>query len=460
MACCGIGFHRLRTPSRTCWSPPASVGRVDMELAESEYFSRLDELYERPCWLEPQQGSHFSIRNLPYGIYSTYQDTQRRIGIAIENSVLDVSGGIGQGLFDVLHLSSDSLHAIRQPQLNAWAEQSQATHRSFRLHLLKLLTDSEYESRVRPHLIQRSSVTLHLPFHIGDYSDFFAGIHHAQTCGQIFRNSSELSPNYKQIPVGYHGRVSSIVPSGRPVRRPSGITRDGSDRGGVQFGTCTELDVEVELAAFIGHPSHGTPINAVDAESYIFGYVLMNDWSARDIQRYEAQPLGPFLGKSFATTISSWVVTSDALRPARCECSFDRDNVMPHLTEHPPHTSSFIDVDLTLSIIASGTEFVFSKTNGRYLYWSFRQMVAHHSSNGCPLIPGDLIGSGTISGPHAGSEGSFLEMSRNGTRDCVGQAIDGREVKRRWVLDHDEVIITGTCRPGIGFGECRGQVIP
>jgi fumarylacetoacetase len=308
-----------------------------------------------------------------------------------------------------------------------------------------------------------------LPAEIGDYTDFYASIHHATNVGSMFRPDNPLLPNYKWIPIGYHGRASSIVASGTHVQRPVGQTRDGND-GPPTFGPSRRLDYELEVGAFVGRGnSLGTPVAVDDAEEHLFGLCLVNDWSARDIQAWEYQPLGPFLAKSFATTISPWIVTLDALAPFRAPLAArpaDDPQPLPYLTS--PRVSDAGAFDIALEVYLSTArmrdagERPFCVSAGRFtdMYWTVSQLLAHHTSNGCNLRPGDLLASGTVSGPTKESRGCLLERAWRGTEPI---ALPSGET-RAFLQDGDEVTLRGSCeRPGrrrIGFGECVGRLVP
>jgi fumarylacetoacetase len=306
-----------------------------------------------------------------------------------------------------------------------------------------------------------------LPAEIGDYTDFYASVHHATNVGSMFRPDEPLLPNYRHLPVGYHGRASSIVPSGAPVVRPTGQSRpDGASEP--VFGPSRRLDYELEVGAFVGTGNAlGVPVPIADAERHLFGICLVNDWSARDMQQWEYQPLGPFLGKSFATTISPWIVTIEALEPFRSAAPARGEEdppLLPYLDAGASRERAGIDVGLevrlsTARMRAVGIEpHVLSRSSSRHLYWTFAQMVAHHTSNGCNLRPGDLIASGTVSGPTRESRGCLLELTWRGTQPVTLPS--GEE--RRFLEDGDEVTLRGWCERegfvGIGLGECVGRI--
>jgi fumarylacetoacetase len=340
---------------------------------------------------------------------------------------------------------------------------------SLRQTLIALLTDNaspEKRRAIEPLLIPATNARFAKPVAVGDYTDFYASIHHATNVGQLFRPDQPLLPNYKWIPIGYHGRASSLVISGTGIRRPSGQTKP-PQASAPNFGPTSQLDYELEVAAYIGAGSPlGEPIPISSADQHILGLSLLNDWSARDIQSWEYQPLGPFLGKSFATSISPFVVPIEALQPYRVAPDPRPEGdpkPLPYLTESTPNA-----IDLTVEVFlstasmreASQPPHRLSTGNLRDLYWTFPQMIAHHTSNGCNLIEGDLLASGTISGPHPGSQGCLLEITHRGANPI--QLPNGEQ--RTFLSDGDEVILRGFCEkpnyPRISFGECRGTVMP
>jgi fumarylacetoacetase len=317
-------------------------------------------------------------------------------------------------------------------------------------------------------LVPRAGMKMRLPATVGDYSDFYASIYHATNVGRMLRPDNPLLPNYRWIPVGYHGRASSLVVSGTEVRRPSGQAAPQGD-GPPSFGPSGSLDYELEVGVFLGPGNElGTPIPLAQAEGHLFGLCLVNDWSARDIQKWEYQPLGPFLSKSFATSLSPWVVTTEALAPFRVP-AFTRADEDPGPLDHLRHDEDRahggfdLRLEVTLSTAAMRREekppFVVSRSNLKDLYWTLAQMVAHHSSNGCNIRPGDLIASGTVSGPEKENRGCLLERTWRGTEPL--ELPSGEE--RRFLEDGDEVVLRGHCeRDGfarIGFGECRGVIV-
>jgi len=410
-------------------------------------------------WVESANQSHtdFPLQNLPYGVFGS----DARIGIAIGDSILDLRACAETGL---LHgLSHETTRACTTDSLNALFALGPDHWSPLRRRLTGLLeTASSQRPQVEPLLIPRASAVMHLPAQIGDYTDFFTSLHHATNVGNLFRPRNPLAPNYKHLPIGYHGRASSIVVSGSPVNRPAGQTQEG------QFGPTRALDYELEVGVFIGPGNRlGEPVPIHQARAHIFGLCLLNDWSARDLQAWESQPLGPFLAKSFATTISPWVVPLEALEPFRAP-AFSRPvgdpTPLPYL--HSPDDQARGGIDITVEVwLASqhmreigAPPLRISRGNFRDTYWTIAQMLTHHTSNGCNLRPGDLLGSGTVSGPTRDSLGCLLELTRRGTEPF--RLPTGEE--RRYLEDGDEVILLAYCeREGcvrIGFGDCRGTI--
>jgi fumarylacetoacetase len=337
-----------------------------------------------------------------------------------------------------------------------------------RARLTTLLHDAEYRHSVTPHLSPIAGAQMFLPVTIGDYTDFYASIYHATNVGKLFRPDNPLLPNYKYVPIGYHGRASSVVLSGTPVRRPNGQRKDPGAESPV-FGPSQALDYELEAGFFVGRGSSaGKPVPIGEAQSHIFGMCLVNDWSARDIQAWESQPLGPFLSKSFATTISPWVVTMEALAPFRVP-AFTRPSgdpqPLPYLDS--PWESAHGGIDLTLEVWLSSARMRAAglspvricRSNLSHLYWTLGQLLTHHASNGCNLRTGDLLASGTVSGPDDGQQGCLLETTRRGAAPIE---LPGSGT-RKFLEDGDEVVIRGYCdKDGfarIGFGECRSLVL-
>jgi fumarylacetoacetase len=392
-------------------------------------------------WVESanQPACDFPIQNLPYATFRRGSVTH--VGVAIGDQVLDVT------------------EALQIPSMRHLMAASKAERVSLRQRISQILSEVPAATA---HLVPMAEVELLLPCEIGDYTDFYASVHHATNVGSMFRPDNPLLPNYKWLPVGYHGRASSIVVSGTAVRRPWGQTADHPG-GPPSFAPTRRLDYELEVGAFLG-PGNimGEPIPPLQAGDHLFGVCLLNDWSARDIQAWEYQPLGPFLAKNFATSISPWVVTMEALEPFRRapEPRPPSDpQPLPHL-----RTGGEGAYDITLEVWLRSARMSepmrVSRSHFASLYWTLSQMVAHHASNGCPLKPGDLIGSGTVSGPEKENRGCLLEVTWRGAEPLE---LPTGEV-RKFLEDGDEVILRGWCEaPGyrrIGLGECRGKVLP
>ncbi|MDB6166805.1 MAG: fumarylacetoacetase [Lacunisphaera sp.] len=423
----------------------------------------------RHSWLESANAStaDFALQNLPYGIFRTAAQPDPRVGVAIGTQILDLAAAARAGLLPVTT-------ECRQPTLNALMALGAPAWSNLRSRLSELLgadtcPAGPLRGKTEACLVPMANAEMLLPAAIGDYTDFYATIFHATNVGSMFRPDQPLLPNYKWVPIGYHGRASSIVVGGTPVRRPYGQLRPADSPVPV-FGPCRNLDYELELGAFIGPGNPlGQPIPLAQAADQIFGVVLLNDWSARDIQTWEYQPLGPFLAKNFATTISPWVVTMEALAPFRAP-AFARPAGDPapllYLADAGDLASGGIDLTmevwlLTAKMRTSGAAPVrLSSGNFQKMYWTLAQLLTHHASNGCNLSPGDLLGSGTVSGETKGERGCLLELSWRGTEPIA--LPNGEE--RRFLEDGDEIILRahaerpGACR--IGFGECRGVVLP
>ncbi len=421
----------------------------------------------RLSWVASANGhTEFPIQNLPFGIFSMLGDKPRG-GVAIGDGILDISAALNAGLFS--GVARDAAEAAAGPELNPLLALPASARRALRQRLSDILAaNSDARGSASRLLHDAAACTLHLPAHVGDYTDFFAGIHHARKGGQISRPDNPLMPNYKYVPVAYHSRASSVRPSGEDVRRPNGQRRLPDDAAPT-FGPCRNLDYELELGVWIGHGNRqDEAIPIAEAAQHIAGFCLLNDWSARDIQSWESQPLGPFLGKSFRTSVSPWIITTEALEPFRIAQPARPDGdpaPLPHLLDVADQAHGALDIDCevflsTPAMRAAGIEpHRMCRSNTRELYWTVAQMVAHHASNGCNLRPGDLFGSGTVSGTDANSIGCLLEMTFGG-RDAITLA-NGET--RRYLQDDDEVIFRARCRRPdavtIGFGECRGKIM-
>ena len=443
----------------------------------------LDETHDsqRQSWVESANvaGSDFPIQNLPFGVFRRRDaGAKAGVGIAIGNRIVDVAGMRSEDLFaeEGVRLAanacaSDSLNSL----MTLGAGPRRALRRRVHAILREEASASDRQAASR-HLFARSDVDMLLPAVVGNYTDFYASIFHATNVGKLFRPDNPLLPNYKYIPIGYHGRASSLVPSGTPVRRPSGQTRDGNavpskvPNDDPKFGPTKSLDYELELGFFVGAGNTlGETILIDDAEEHIFGICLVNDWSARDIQAWEYQPLGPFLAKSFATSISPWVVTMEALAPFRT-AAFVRGEgdptPLPYLFGRNDQEQGGLNLCLEVSLLsvqmreAGIAPVVLGRSNFRDMYWTMAQMLTHHASNGCNLRAGDLLASGTVSGADKTARGCLLELTSRG-KDPVTLPTGEQ---RKFLEDGDEIILHGLCeRDGfrrIGLGSCRATIVP
>ena len=414
-------------------------------------------------WVASAQGHpDFPIQNLPLGVFSPLGGGPRG-GVAIGDRILDLAGASLAGLFE--GEAAGAAKAAAGPTLNPLMALGAGPRKALRLRLVELLQQGASDRAVaEPLLHAAAECALHLPAAIGDYTDFYAGIHHATNVGRLFRPDAPLLPNYKHVPIGYHGRASSVRPSGEPVRRPNGQRKLASEQV-PSFGPSRNLDYELELGVWIGPGNAlGEPIPVRQAAEHIFGLCLLNDWSARDIQTWEYQPLGPFLAKSFATTVSPWIVTAEALAPFRVAQPPRPPGdpaPLPYLMDQADQRAGAVDVRLEVLLAPPGEEPQRLSTGAATdLYWTLAQFVAHHTSGGCNLNPGDLLGSGTISAEAPDGWGSLLELTRGGKEPL---ALDAGGT-RRFLEDGDAVIFRGVCsREGfapIGFGECRAAILP
>jgi fumarylacetoacetase len=433
---------------------------------------QLDETHDPKVrsWLDcaNQPGCAFPIQNLPFGVFRRAGSLEPfRGGVAIGDQIIDLAALEKARLFG--SDAADGIRAGAQPGLNALMELGPRVWTALRRVLFAAMAQgSALEAGLRSCLVPQGDAIFSLPAHIGDYTDFYISIYHATAIGRMFRPDNPLLPNYKWIPIGYHGRSSSIGVSGQSFPRPQG-QRLVPGAAVPSVGPCKRLDYELEMGIFIGAGNAlGTPVPLADAEDHIFGMCLLNDWSARDLQAWEYQPLGPFLAKNFATTISPWLVTLQALAPFRVP--FVRPDgdpqPLPYLDSQRNREAGGIDIRLE-ALIQSSTmrdrgdpPQRLSATSFRHSYWTVAQLVAHHTVNGCNLRPGDLLGSGTQSGPTPGEAGSLVELSLGGTSTLR----IGKDEQRTFLEDGDTVIFRGWCeRPGavsIGFGEVAGQVLP
>jgi fumarylacetoacetase len=426
-------------------------------------------------WVESAQeaGTDFPLQNLPFGVFSRRTGrTTPCIGVAIGHSVLDLAAALRRGL--VTGLPNDVADACGEPTLNDLMSLGRDGARLVRAAVGRLLRSDTTEGRDAARhageiLVSQHAVDMRVPATIGDYTDFYASIAHATNVGSMFRPDNPLLPNYKYVPIGYHGRASSIVVSGTPVVRPCGQTRNDAAAPPV-FGPTRRLDYELEIGAFVGHGTTlGEPIAIDHAEDHLFGLCIVNDWSARDIQAWEYQPLGPFLAKNFATTISPWVVTLDALEPFRVAPTprpADDPAPLPYLTGEADRARGAFDLTLGVWITSarmreeSVPPMRLTRVSFTAMYWTMAQLVTHHASNGCNLRPGDLLASGTVSGDSKDARGSLLELAWRGTEPVTLPTGE----TRAFIEDGDEIIMRAIGeRDGyrrIGFGESRGIVGP
>lgn len=409
-------------------------------------------------WVEIDPLSDFSIQNLPFGIFST-SNLQPRVGVALGEYIIDLVALSQLGFFQPLLIDE---HVFEKDSLNAFMAMGKRVTRDVRNRISELFsTSNELKSHseyVQNCLVPQKQATMHMPIEVGDYTDFYSSIEHATNVGTMFRGKENaLMPNWLHLPVGYHGRASSIIPSGTNFHRPKGQQKPKEDEPPV-YGPSKLLDFELEMG-FITYPGKplGQSISTEEAEDYIFGMVLFNDWSARDIQKWEYVPLGPFLGKSFASTISPWIVTLDALQPFKVDGPTQDTKVLPYL-EFAGKKNYDIALEVALQP-EGGQENIICKSNHKYLYWNMAQQLAHHTVNGCNIRCGDIMASGTISGKSEDSYGSMLELSWRGSKPL--ELNDGST--RKFIEDGDSIILRGSCEKDgirVGFGEARGKVLP
>lgn len=406
-------------------------------------------------WLESANAPDcpFPLNNLPYGVFS-HSGNAPRCGVAIGDQILDATALEAAGLL----VLGDKPVLDRAEWNGVMALGPQAWQRLRTLLFGFLVEKSALKSQIADYLRPMAGATLHMPFRVAEFTDFYAGRNHAENVGTMFRGrENALPPNWLHIPIGYNGRASSVVVSGTDVRRPWGQLK-APDAEAPHFAPCQRFDFELEMGAIIGQPSaNGQPVSVAQADAMIFGYVLLNDWSARDIQAWEYQPLGPFQAKATATTISPWIVTREALEPFRCATPAREKPLLPYLHEPGPMLYN-IDLEVELTPRA-GTPSVITRGNYREMYYSAAQQLAHHTTSGCPMRVGDLLGSGTISGPDKDTRGSMLELSWGGKEPLT--LANG--MNRSFLEDHDRLTLRGQCRGDgyvIGFGECTGTVLP
>lgn len=407
-------------------------------------------------WLKVSSKSDFSIYNLPFGIFSTNKKN-KRIGVAIGDYVIDLHACNSLELFKDLNIES---HVFKNSFLNNFIELGKEITSKVREILQSELTnDNSLIKHNSNCIIPIDTVEMHLPVNIGDYTDFYSSIEHASNIGSMFRDpSNPLLPNWKHLPVGYHGRASSIIVSGKNIHRPKGQIMPLDSETPI-YSSSNRVDFELEMGYIIGkNSSLGSSISTTNAEDYIFGKVLFNDWSARDIQKWEYVPLGPFLGKSFASSISPWVVTMEALDPFRVAGPIQEPNVLDYLKFDGLKN---YDINLSVSITPedSNIESIVCNSNFKYMYWNMNQQIAHHTVNGCNLNVGDMMASGTISGHTKDSYGSMLELSWGGKNPI--ELKDGST--RTFINDMDTVIMKGYCEKNnirVGFGEVKSKILP
>ncbi|VVO26055.1 fumarylacetoacetase [Pseudomonas fluorescens] len=423
-------------------------------------------------WVASANGhADFPLQNLPLGVFSIKGGAPRS-GVAIGEHIFDLEAALDAGLFD--GAARTAVEATRGGQLNAFFDLGRSARVALRERLLELFAEGstlhgKIEAQGAKLLPLAVSCEMHLPAKINDYTDFYVGIEHAQNVGKLFRPDNPLLPNYKYVPIGYHGRASTIRPSGTDVRRPKGQTLPAG-QAEPTFGPCARLDYELELGIWIGQGNDmGDSIAIGDAAEHIAGFCLLNDWSARDIQAWEYQPLGPFLSKSFITSISPWVVTAEALEPFRRAQPARPEGdpqPLPYLFDKRDQAGGAFDIELEVLLLTESMReqnlpaHRLTLSNTKHMYWTVAQMVAHHSVNGCQLQAGDLFGSGTLSGPENGQFGSLLEITEGGKKPIE---LASGEV-RKFLEDGDEIILRARCSAegvaSIGFGECRGKILP
>ncbi|MDH5798293.1 MAG: fumarylacetoacetase [Paracoccaceae bacterium] len=405
-------------------------------------------------WVESANSpdTDFPLNNLPYGVFSVGEG-ESRCGVAIGDMILDVTGAEEAGLL----IADPEAAVFDMPLWNDFMELGPDAWADFRTALLAALVEgSTQRADLEPFLVPMATARMHMPFAVSEYTDFYAGKNHAFNVGSMFRGpENALPPNWLHIPIGYNGRASSVVVSGTAIRRPWGQLKS-PDHDAPAFLPSRRFDLELEMGAIVGQPSDG-PVTVQEADDMIFGYVLLNDWSARDIQAWEYQPLGPFQAKATATSISPWIVTKAALDTFRCDTPDRETPLLPHLQDCGP---MLYDIDLSVSLAPEGKPAtVISQTNYREMYYSAAQQLAHHTTSGCPMCVGDLLGSGTISGPTNPERGSLLELSWGGKEPIT---LDTGEA-RTFLEDGDTLTLSGAAKGNgyrIGFGTCTGTVLP
>ncbi len=409
-------------------------------------------------WISISADSDFSIQNIPFGVIKYHQTQQVAVATRIGDTIIDLSVLANLGAF--ASITGFDKSTLLNTYLNDFISLGKAVTSAVRLEIIELFKESNKDKNQKytAAFVQLQDAENLLPVKVGDYTDFYSSIDHATNIGTMIRDpKNALMPNWKYIPVGYHGRASSICVSGHSFHRPKGQQKP-ADAEFPTFGPCKLLDFELETAYIVGKSTKlGECISTEKADDYIFGMVLFNDWSARDIQTWEYVPLGPFLAKNFASTISPWIVTLDALEPFRTKGYVQEPKVFPYL-EYSGNKN--VDIKLEVAIKPeNSTETVVCNSNYKYMYWTMEQQLAHHTINGCNVNVGDMMGSGTISGPEPHEYGSMMELSWKGTKPL--KLNDGSE--RKFINDHDTVILRGYCKNEtmrVGFGECKATVLP
>jgi fumarylacetoacetase len=406
-------------------------------------------------WVPIAENSDFTIYNIPFGIFSV-ANKKPRVGIAIGNLVLDLNEAHKLGIFNDLNIKKK---LFKNNYLNEFISLGKSLTTKVRERIQAHLCDENSILKKKNNaFFSQKDVTMHLPIFIGDYTDFYSSIEHATNVGMMFRDpENALLPNWKHLPVGYHGRASSILVSGKNIHRPKGQVLLPNTTQPI-FKPSSRVDFELEMGFIIGkNTQNGETVSTKDAENYIFGKVLFNDWSARDIQKWEYVPLGPFLAKNFASSISPWIVTMEALEPFKVSGPIQDPKVLPHLAYEGLKN---YDINLEVAIQPKDSdETIVSKSNFKYMYWNMAQQIAHHTSNGCNLCVGDIMASGTISGKDKTSYGSMLELSWGGKNPV--QLAHGEE--RKFIEDYDTVIMRGNAEKDgirVGFGEVKAQLLP
>lgn len=430
----------------------------------------IDETHDpaRTSWVAgADDHAEFPIQNLPLGVFARQGETARG-GVAIGDRILDLAALVASGLLD--GEAQAAAQAASGAALNPLLALGLAPRRALRRRVSALLASGAPEKgQVEAMLVPAREATMHLPARVGDYTDFYVGIHHATAIGAIFRPDNPLLPNYKHVPIGYHGRASTVRPSGTPVVRPMGQTK-APDAQDPSFGPVRRLDHELELGVWLATGNElGEPIPIGDALDHVAGLTLLNDWSARDVQAWEYQPLGPFLAKNFLTTVSPWLVTLEALAPFRVAQPPRPEGdprPLPYLWDEGDQASGALSLTLEVHLSSAAMRAAglaplrLSRGPATNMYWTIAQMVAHHASNGCRMEPGDLLGSGTISGPDDGTRGSMMEITRSGKQPV---ALPSGET-RTFLEDGDELVLSGRFEArgyrSIGFGACTGTVVP